>query len=84
MQNFDSVEFSRNTDEATVPDDWFFVIGDNRENANDSRTRGPVSNDNFGGRALFIIWSGDWHRIGKTLVPTAAIEASDYCPPVTK
>ncbi|MFM9863540.1 MAG: signal peptidase I [Micropepsaceae bacterium] len=80
VQNFDDVEFGRDTEEVSVPDDQFFVVGDTRENSNDSRFRGPVANENYRGRALFIFWSSDWRRIGKTLVPGASIEASEYCP----
>lgn len=79
MQNFPP-EFARDADEVPLPDDYFFVIGDNRENSNDSRFQGPVENKNYAGRALFIFWSNDWSRIGKSLVPTASIETAEYCP----
>jgi signal peptidase I len=82
VQNFD--ELARDADEVTVPDDQFFVMGDTRENSNDSRFRGPVDNENYAGRALFIFWSKDWRRIGESLTPGASIEAADYCPPLAK
>lgn len=84
VQNSEGSDFTRNTEEVTVPDDHFYVIGDSRDNSSDSRFQGAVANENFKGRVLFIFWSTDWRRIGKSLVPGAAIDASGYCPQVTK
>ncbi|MFM9888900.1 MAG: signal peptidase I [Burkholderiales bacterium] len=81
VQNFD--EHAREADEVTVPAGQFFVMGDARENSYDSRFRGTVPNENYAGRALFILWSKDWSRIGKTLVP-GPVDVSDYCPPSAK
>jgi signal peptidase I len=82
IQNFD--EFARDFDEVALPDDYFYVLGDTRENSNDSRFRGPVANENYAGRALFVFWSKDWSRIGKSLAPSALIETAEYCPPSAK
>jgi len=40
-----------------IPDDSFFMMGDNRDNSRDSRYWGFASRDNMIGRALFVYWS---------------------------
>jgi signal peptidase I len=42
---------------AVVPPDNFFVMGDNRDNSNDSRYWGYVGRDAIMGKPLFIYWS---------------------------
>lgn len=45
-----------------VPDGYFWMMGDNRENSADSRYFGPVSEDSMIGRVVFRYWPLD--RIG--------------------
>ena len=41
----------------TIPPDSYFMMGDNRDNSNDSRYWGVVSGKNVIGKPLFIYWS---------------------------
>ena len=47
------------TEKYTVGQDYFFMMGDNRDNSLDSRYWGPVPRDHIAGQGLLIYWSND-------------------------
>jgi signal peptidase I len=55
-------EYRDNYGPYTVPPAELFMMGDNRDNSNDSRYWGPLEMDLVKGRAMFIYWSWDGER----------------------
>jgi signal peptidase I len=51
-----------NMPEMIIPEDHYFVMGDNRDNSHDSRFWGTLPSDLLKGRALIIYWSDDAGR----------------------
>ena len=60
--------YADNTGVYNVPEDHFFVMGDNRDNSQDSRylkSVGFIPFDNLVGRAEIIFFSWNWKKISK-------------------
>ena len=57
--SYDAFKNEGKNGEITVPADSYFVMGDNRNNSEDSRYWGFVPRDLVIGRAMFVYWSYD-------------------------
>lgn len=58
-ENYPIFDFVGDGREIAVPEDSYFVMGDNRNNSEDSRWWGFVKRDLVIGRAMFVYWSYD-------------------------
>ncbi len=58
-----------NTGELTVPEGQYFVLGDNRDHAEDSRAAdfGLVPRGAIADRPVRVLWSRNWKRVGLRL-----------------
>jgi len=54
-------KFPADGEDRVVPENSFFVMGDNRDNSTDSRSWGFVPNSYVRGKALFVLWS--WYNL---------------------
>lgn len=57
----------RNLDKFEVPENNYFVLGDNRDNAADSRVIGFVQKENIKGKIIFVLWNKQLRRIGQNV-----------------
>lgn len=53
------IDVPRDFGPITIPDEHYFMLGDNRNNSRDSRSYGPVPRDILIGRASRVLWSLD-------------------------
>ena len=60
---FEGDPVEENMDTVRVPSERVFVLGDNRNNSNDSRMFGPVPIKDIKGKATRIYWAKDKSRI---------------------
>ena len=57
------LEFEKGINQMIVPKDYYFLLGDNRDNAFDSRYVGVVHRDEIKGKVIYGIWGETKERI---------------------
>lgn len=67
---------SRQLHQIKVPPGYVFVLGDNRDNSDDSRQWGFIPINNIIGKVLYIYWSKNLSRIGFKLTDNSSIITS--------
>lgn len=63
-----------NLPEIEIPEEHYFMMGDNLDNSHDSRFWGFLPRALIIGKALYVYWSPDWSRIGTSLTNDSRVE----------
>jgi signal peptidase I len=66
-QHIDPASVNEHFGPYAIPQGKYFVMGDSRDNSQDSRFWGFVDQSAILGKAKYIYWSKDWSRIGENL-----------------
>ena len=65
-----------NFEPVSIPPDHFFLMGDNRDNSNDSRFWGFAARESLIGRPLFVYWSYEDEPYSQEMTLTQWVEHS--------